>query len=678
MPLCDPKVPVRYKMGIRSMIARGPMRYGLSVLCLLVFSGAHAQSPTSGQGETAPHVEPNDNRLSSGTVRNGVIELELEARPGTWYPAGDGGTSIPVFAFAESGGPPRIPGPLLRVTQGAEVRITIRNLIAKGQWIGLPPANRRNAATSSITGGVLFVHGLKAGTGVDETLVVPFGEARSVRFRADSPGTFLYWAATHDLSLWAHTGTDAQLAGAIVVDPAGSTPDPEERIFVITMTDSFLDPSVPDTGDEYFQLAINGLSWPYTERLQYTLGEAVRWRWINGSHFQHPMHLHGFHYRTLARGDGLRERRLPAEKVQEVVTELMEPGSTFRMEWIATRPGNWLMHCHIVDHVVPFPERAPAEQAHDAHDVSRHPFEAMGGLIMGITVSDEGTSEVDERPGQHLRLLVREKPAADGNGTIRGFIFADGREPPAGEVQVPGPPIVMTRGETTRITVVNQMREHTTVHWHGLELQSVYDGVPGWSRTGQRVAPLLGPGDTFDVYIRPPRAGTFIYHSHMDEARQVRQGMYGPLLVLEPGERFNPELDRLFVIADAFDGDYHGTTINGRRKPAPLTLRVGTEYRFRFINISDGTTADIKLTDGFETLTWRAYAKDGAVLPKALQREVTSAFRTQAGETYDFKWIPKTPVEAAIVVENNHGIFGTEPGRIVLNQPIRVVDSMVH
>lgn len=623
--------------------------------------------------DSAPHVVPNDNRHPAGSLRDGVIELDLEAMPASWQPEGEGGPDVPAFAFAESGGSPRIPGPILRLAQGAEVRITVRNSIPPGRWIGLPPENRRNPWASSVTSDALFVHGLTAGTGADETLVVPYGESREVHFRAEQPGTFLYWAATQDLSLWAHTGTDAQLVGAIVVDPAGSIPDPEERLFVITMTDAFPDPSLADPGEDQFQPAINGLSWPHTERLRYALGDTVRWRWINGSHFQHPMHLHGFHYRTLARGDGVRETRLPPGKVQEVVTELMEPGSTFRMEWTATRPGNWLMHCHIVNHVVPSPERDVAGQMHDLHDVTRHPLEAMEGLVMGITVIDDGPEEADGRSEQHLRLLAREKPAEARDGTIRGFVLAGDQDPPEQEFLVPGPPIILTRGETTRITVVNQMREHTTVHWHGLELQSVYDGVAGWSRTGSRVAPLIAPGDSFDVYIRPPRAGTFIYHSHMDEMRQVMQGLYGPLLVLEPGERFDPERDRIFVIADAIDGDYHSTTINGRRYPAPLTLHAGTEYRFRFINISDGTTADIRLSDGSEILTWRAYAKDGAVLPPAMQRDVTAVFRTQAGETYDFLWRPANPVDAKIVVEDNFGLFGTLPGRLVLHQPIRVI-----
>jgi FtsP/CotA-like multicopper oxidase with cupredoxin domain len=57
-------------------------------------------------------------------------------------------------------------------------------------------------------------------------------------------------------------------------------------------------------GDDVLELAINGRSWPHTERLHYKVGETVRWRWLNGSFSQHPMHLHGFHFRTTAPGTG--------------------------------------------------------------------------------------------------------------------------------------------------------------------------------------------------------------------------------------------------------------------------------------------------------------------------------------------------------------------------------------
>ena len=51
-------------------------------------------------------------------------------------------------------------------------------------------------------------------------------------------------------------------------------------------------------------LAINGRSWPYTERIEATVGDSVRWRVINATARPHPMHLHGFYFRI----DGLRRR----------------------------------------------------------------------------------------------------------------------------------------------------------------------------------------------------------------------------------------------------------------------------------------------------------------------------------------------------------------------------------
>lgn len=69
-----------------------------------------------------------------------------------------------------------------------------------------------------------------------------------------------------------------ELAGALVVDPAGRTPEPD-RIFVITEWAS-LTPvqlrdllSADDVNERFLAIAprvtfmINGLSWPTTERL---------------------------------------------------------------------------------------------------------------------------------------------------------------------------------------------------------------------------------------------------------------------------------------------------------------------------------------------------------------------------------------------------------------------------
>ncbi len=104
-------------------------------------------------------------------------------------------------------------------------------------------------------------------------------------------------------------------------------------------------------------------------------------------------------------------------------------------------------------------------------------------------------------------------------------------------MSIPGPTLVLRRGEPVEIALVNELPEATAVHWHGMELDSYYDGVHGWSGAGARVTPIIEPGATFVVRFTPPRTGTFIYHTHLHDHRQLPAGLYGALLVVDPGSR---------------------------------------------------------------------------------------------------------------------------------------------
>lgn len=649
----------------------------LAMTCLLAACARIGPEPsslreaeTTGPADAIPFAVPNDNRSSAGTMQDGVLEVQLIARQVHWRPDNDPDVTHNVLAFAERGGPARIPAPLIRVPQGTEVRITVRNSVPEWADLGLRPERYRREGMISVAGPELTVHGLRAGTAADDAVHVPTGETREVRFRADKPGTFLYWGAMSRWPFEFRSGTDGQLTGAIVVDPSGTDPDPDERIFIITETDAFPDESRSPPGQDIFELTINGLSWPHTERLSYALEETVRWRWLNGSFQGHPMHLHGFHFRVTARGDGLGETTYAPDDIQLAVTELMDPGDTFRMEWMPRREGNWLMHCHIVGHITPFPERDEAMRAHDLHDVEQHALDAMDNLVMGITIRDASAELVDLEPHQRLRLVAREQPVKGAEAVFRGFSIEKATGPAITALSVPGPPLILTRGETTSITVVNEISEPTTVHWHGMELESVYDGVSGWSRSGSRVAPLVAPGESFVVQMTPPRAGTFMYHTHMDETDQLRGGMYGPLIVLEPGEVFDPEVDRVFVVGAAVhDGEYREVTINGRLRPRPERFRAGTRYRLRFINIAPEATVTMTLSRDQAPVRWTSLANDGADLPPALRTESEARFRFGAGETYDFLWTPAAAGEAILELE---WPFPTEPGELRIRQAFLV------
>src|SRR5206468_7777398 len=49
---------------------------------------------------------------------------------------------------------------------------------------------------------------------------------------------------------------------------------------------------------------------------------------------------------------------------------------------------------------------------------------------------------------------------------------------------VPGPMILLTRGQPVEVALVKEMGDPTAVHWHGIELESYFDGVPGWRTSG--------------------------------------------------------------------------------------------------------------------------------------------------------------------------------------------------
>ena len=61
----------------------------------------------------------------------------------------------------------------------------------------------------------------------------------------------------------------------------------------------------------------------------------------------------------------------------------------------------------------------------------------------------------------------------------------------------------------------------------------------------------------------PPRAGTFIYHTHLHDERQLTSGLYGALIVVEQGETFDPTLDHVIVIGRGGPGKAAPTVVNG-------------------------------------------------------------------------------------------------------------------
>jgi FtsP/CotA-like multicopper oxidase with cupredoxin domain len=178
------------------------------------------------------------------------------------------------------------------------------------------------------------------------------------------------------------------------------------------------------------------------------------------------------------------------------------------------------------------------------------------------------------------------------------------------------------------------------------------------------VAPIIAPGDSFVARMTPPRAGTFIYHAHNLATLQVGNGLVGPLIVLEPGERFDASREIVWIVGGQ-DVDENGfLRLNGTRWPARLAVESGRAYRVRIINITENNTGDVALLDGDIPVEWTPIAKDAAPLSVARRTASPARVRTSVGETHDFEWTPARPGRLRLEVRNG--------GEVMVEQAVEV------
>lgn len=601
---------------------------------LLASIGAGVPRPdhrTPPNAATPERINTNDNRHPAGTLRNGRLDLKLEIRNADWFPEAEDGPHLVMPAFAEVGHSPEIPGPLIRVSEGTEIHVTLHNTLADSQ---------------------LVVHGLHTRpSATDDLLKIPAGETREVSFRAGVPGTYFYWASKGSQLLLEHVGRDAQLSGALIVDPRGA-PAPSDRIFMITLYSVERDSTGRLRDDPREMVVVNGKSWPYTERFTFMQGDTVAWRWINASAAPHPMHMHGFYFNVDRKGQEGADTVLGPSANRQVNTQLMIAGSTMAIHFVPPRPGNWLFHCHLAVHVDRTSVlenviniRPLAEMDREAEHMN-HGIHGMAGLIIGIHVLPRGPAPpASTLEPERIRLFVQSSPRRYGPKPAIGFVMQQGAEPGRDSVSVPGPTLFLEKGRPARITVINRLNVETAVHWHGMEIESFPDGVPGWSGRPGKILPAIQPADSFVAEFTPPRAGTFIYHSHVNELVQSNSGMYGPLIVTDSSHKFDPSTDKIIIVGGAGPGSVeHRSTglVNGTIAPQ-LEMDVGVTYKLHIVQIHPQAVVVFRLGTDTTTARWTPVAKDGADLP-AEQSTPRAAFVLMGpGETGDFLFTPERP-----------------------------------
>ena len=134
------------------------------------------------------------------------------------------------------------------------------------------------------------------------------------------------------------------------------------------------------------------------------------------------------------------------------------------------------------------------------------------------------------------------------------------------------PTLKWTEGDDITINVTNNLREDTSVHWHGIIIPTHMDGVPGISFDG------IKPGTTFTYKFRVNQSGTFWYHSH--SGFQEQTGVHGAI-VIEPKEKDPYDYDADYVVALSDWSDENPKSIYRKLKIA------GGYYNIKQRTISD-------------------------------------------------------------------------------------------
>jgi len=228
-----------------------------------------------------------------------------------------------VKAWAYNG---QVPGPYIKVEVGDKLRFDVTNELPVGTDVHFHGAKLPNA----MDGVAPYTQELIAN-----------GETFSYEFLAEDPAIAIYHAHVH--------GQTAVPNGLLGVLQIGEMPIPRGRTISGVPIPADLEVAqefpmvINDAGT--IGLSLNGKSFPATTPVVGKTGDWVVVHYANEGLQTHPMHQHQFDQLVLAK-DGI-----PLDNPYWADTINVAPGERYTVLMNLDRPGTWVWHCHILNHV---------------------------------------------------------------------------------------------------------------------------------------------------------------------------------------------------------------------------------------------------------------------------------------------------------------------------------------
>ena len=290
----------------------------------------HAQQATLAPGlpgkDYTPVITPNGSSLPWKIV-DGVKVFHLVAEE-VWHNFAPG-LKAKCWGYNK-----QVHGPTIEAVEGDHIRIYV--------------TNKLKAPTSVHWHGVFLPNGMDGVGGLTQRAIQP-GETFKYEWTVRQSGTYMYHSHHDEMTQMA-----MGMMGMLIFHPRKASPDYKvERDFAIMLSEWRIDPGTstpnPNEMTDFNILTMNAKCYPGTEPLVAKMGDRVRIRFGNLSAMDHhPIHLHGHYFKTTATSGGI----IPASAQQPDGTVLVPVGDTRDIEFVASEPGDWPVHCHMTHHVM--------------------------------------------------------------------------------------------------------------------------------------------------------------------------------------------------------------------------------------------------------------------------------------------------------------------------------------
>lgn len=287
--------------------------------------GQLVQNPVVAPGGQRGVITPNGSTLPLRTV-DGVKVGHLVAMPlrHSFAP----GLEAEVWGYNGS-----TPGPTIEAVEGDRIRLYV--------------TNRLPEPTTVHWHGLIVPSGMDGVAGLSQAPIPP-GETFVYEFTLTRPGTFMYHPHYDEMTQMA-----LGMVGMFIVHPRRPTGPRIDRDFVLMTHEWKIRPGArrpdPNEMNDFNVLTFNSRAFPGTEPLVIKKGERVRIRFGNlSANDHHPIHLHGLWFETTETDGG----RVPKSARFPETTVLVPVGTTRVIEFVATEPGDWAMHCHMTHHAM--------------------------------------------------------------------------------------------------------------------------------------------------------------------------------------------------------------------------------------------------------------------------------------------------------------------------------------